>query len=421
MTTFQHEGVSNTSGLSGRMRAQLRNGCRGLVMALLLFMAASPARAQAWSRGIQDLTISTNECMERAALALQAEGYGIGTRGDGFIAAIKGIHTAVIMCNAGSAGRTWVNIVVVSCGASDGGIPGTERVRLQQRMENAAPGGGASASGAAACTPAGIWNWVDNATTVINADGTVTHTAGYTARWQSSGQNRYLFTWNNGAIDTLTLSSDGRAMDGTNNFGQAIHVTCAKSGGGTPASTGMTLAGGVCTPAGIWNWVDNATAVINADGTVTHTAGYTARWQSLGQNRYLFTWNNGAIDTLTLSSDGRAMDGTNNFGQAIHVTCGAAGVPPGGQTGGGCADPRTLATMDQWLASANPPENQRPGWSVRYEAWGRLVGNTPTNTLAVNGPPDTRLSRCEWLWSISTSLRSTNLGTLRDYLQDRLR
>ena len=94
---------------------------------------------------------------------------------------------------------------------------------------------------------------------------------------------------------------------------------------------------------------------------------------------------------------------------------------PGGQAGAGCADPRTLATMDQWLASANPSDNQRPGWTLRYEAWGRLVGRTPTNTLTVSGPPETPLSRCEWLWANSTSMRSTNLGTLREYLENRLR
>jgi hypothetical protein len=192
--------------------------------------------------------------------------------------------------------------------------------------------GGATASGAAACTPAGTWNWVDNATAVINADGTVTHTSGYTARWQRLGGNQYLFTWNNGAIDTLTLSSDGRAMDGTNNYGRAIHVTCAKSGGGTPASTGGTRAGGIC------------------------------------------------------------------------------------------ADPRTQAVMDQWLSRANPPDNTRPGWNVHYDSWGRLVGRTPSTTLT--GLPqgiDTKLTRCEYLWSIAASLNSTNLGTLRDYLHNRLR
>ena len=142
MTVLQHDGVRDSFPRSGRMRVQMRNGCCGLLIALLLSLVATPAGAQAWSRGIQDLPISTGECMQRAAYGLQAEGYSIRGRGDGYIGGGKGIHTAVITCNAGPGGGTSVNIVAVSCGAQDGDVPGGERVRLQQRMQNAASGGG---------------------------------------------------------------------------------------------------------------------------------------------------------------------------------------------------------------------------------------------------------------------------------------
>jgi hypothetical protein len=96
------------------------------------------------------------------------------------------------------------------------------------------------------------------------------------------------------------------------------------------------------------------------------------------------------------------------------------GGPAGGVGGGGiCDDPRTLAIMDEWLARAIPLENQRQGYYLRYEAWGRLVGRTPSNSITVNGSPDTRMSRCEWLWYYSAGLRSTNLGTLSVYVQRR--
>lgn len=78
--------------------------------------------------------------------------------------------------------------------------------------------------------------------------------------------------------------------------------------------------------------------------------------------------------------------------------------------------------MDEWLSLATPPENQRQGWSVRYDSWGRLVGRTPTNTLI--GLPqgvDTNLTRCEYLWSIAASLNSTNAGTLKAYVEQRVR
>jgi hypothetical protein len=78
--------------------------------------------------------------------------------------------------------------------------------------------------------------------------------------------------------------------------------------------------------------------------------------------------------------------------------------------------------MDDWLGRANPPDNRRWGWNVRYDAWGRIVGRTPNSTIT--GLPqgvDTRLTRCEYLWSIAAQLDSTNLGTLQAYLTQRPR
>ena len=65
-----------------------------------------------------------------------------------------------------------------------------------------------------------------------------------------------------------------------------------------------------------------------------------------------------------------------------------------------------------------PP--QRKGESLRYEPWGRLVGRSLSATLKVPGPPDTRLSRCEYLWQNAAQLQSTNLGNLRDYVNARI-
>jgi hypothetical protein len=85
--------------------------------------------------------------------------------------------------------------------------------------------------------------------------------------------------------------------------------------------------------------------------------------------------------------------------------------------GGICFDPQTLAFMDEWLKEAAPP--QRPGESLRYEAWGRVVGTSRTGEITVPARPPTRLSRCDWLWYESTRLRSVNLGTLREYVDRR--
>ena len=93
------------------------------------------------------------------------------------------------------------------------------------------------------------------------------------------------------------------------------------------------------------------------------------------------------------------------------------GVPGTGAAGGICDDPKTLAIMDEWLGRALPPQSE--GESLRYESWGRLVGRSKSATITVPGPPDTRLSRCEYLWQYAAQLQSTNLGNLRDYVTSR--
>jgi hypothetical protein len=100
-----------------------------------------------------------------------------------------------------------------------------------------------------------------------------------------------------------------------------------------------------------------------------------------------------------------------------------ASAAPGGKSSGsaaagGCANARTLAIMDEWLARATPL--QQPGESLRYEAWGRVVGRSRSANLSVPGKPDTSLTRCEWLWQLAPQLVSTNLGTLKKYLGQRL-
>lgn len=83
------------------------------------------------------------------------------------------------------------------------------------------------------------------------------------------------------------------------------------------------------------------------------------------------------------------------------------------------SDPRLLGIMDQWLAQAKPPQQQDE--NLRYEEWGRLVGTSRSAKVTVNGPPDTKLSRAEYLWGRAAELRSTNLGTLREYVVAKLK
>lgn len=102
---------------------------------LFLLVTAHAAHAQpAWSRGIQKLTVTHEEGMKRAENALVAEGYTIQNRGGDFFGALKGIHTAIIACNATTDGKAYINIFVAST-SNDGNVPGQERVNLQKRMD----------------------------------------------------------------------------------------------------------------------------------------------------------------------------------------------------------------------------------------------------------------------------------------------
>lgn len=119
-----------------------------LLAGLTLCIFAAPSLAQnAWSRGIQNLSISHEECVKRARLALEAEGYTIQNQGgdaggDYFYGGYKDIHIAIIACNSAADGRTWANIFV-SSQSNDAGVPGAERVKLQARMELLSQSGGA--------------------------------------------------------------------------------------------------------------------------------------------------------------------------------------------------------------------------------------------------------------------------------------
>ena len=65
---------------------------------------------------------------------------------------------------------------------------------------------------------------------------------------------------------------------------------------------------------------------------------------------------------------------------------------------------------------ARPRPSEAEG-DLRYEPWGRAVGTTPSAVLTAPNPPDTHLSRCEYLLQQAPGLPSRNIGTLQQYLQ----
>jgi hypothetical protein len=75
--------------------------------------------------------------------------------------------------------------------------------------------------------------------------------------------------------------------------------------------------------------------------------------------------------------------------------------------------------MDEWLTNATPP--MKPGESLCYDCWGRVLGTTLTGTITTSQNPDTQgKTRCEWLYYLAPGLESgNNFGTLGSYLRSR--
>src|SRR5262249_26568614 len=149
-------------------------------------------------------------------------------------------------------------------------------------------------------------------------------------------------------------------------------------------------------------WVDLPGGQLQNTGMLTLRVESNDRLVKIGESIPYggSVWARGSRGTTTASTPGGTTTGRTTRGTPPGGTTG--GTPGGtrggttpGATGGLCADPRALALMDQWLAAAIPP--QQPGESLHYDPWGRLVGRTLTNTITAPSPPDTTLTRCEYL------------------------
>ncbi|MEA2240142.1 MAG: eukaryotic-like serine/threonine-protein kinase [Thermoanaerobaculia bacterium] len=277
----------------------------------------------------------------------------------------------------------------------------------------------------------GTWNWFNGLVVTIATDGRFRSTAGVSGKWSPIDASRrmYRLQWDNGFVDSVSLSRDGAALSGSNESGARVSATRNCAGGTEPpvGSGGSNPGGGKPAPSGVacstldgeWSWFTGAKVTFRDDGTFLSSVN--GRWSRAADGQFTIRWDNGYVDVLRLSPDGRRLSGKNAQGTVISgdrtTACeGAGNSNATTSAGGACSDPRTMARIDEWLTRASPPENREPGWSVRYEPWGRIIGRTPTNTIATSGPPDTSLTRCEYLLARAASLRSINLGTLRDYL-----
>jgi hypothetical protein len=262
--------------------------------------------------------------------------------------------------------------------------PSVVTVTTTTATTTAAPSGGSQ-------SPVGSWDYSwgtsQHVTMDIKPDGTVTQSdeAGTWNRgtWSQQG-NICVFTWETcgrgctgkSSSDTLTLSPDGQRLTGTNNYGSSL-LGIRKTGSTgtsvtsstpsvvtvttTTATTTAAPSGGSQSPVGSWDYSwgtsQHVTMDIKPDGTVTQydEAGAWNRgtWSQQGSN-CIFTWETcgrgctgkGSTDTLTLSSDGQKLTGTNNYGNSllgIRKT-GAAATPAVSKPVSATAAPASVTT-----------------------------------------------------------------------------
>lgn len=100
-------------------------------------------------------------------------------------------------------------------------------------------------------------------------------------------------------------------------------VRAGETGGASMPGSGQNRIRAGAAIAGTWNWVSGQILVIHPDGAfeVFEEGGKVnqGHWENLEGRRYrLHHRYGGYIDTVTLSDDGNALDGTNNFGSQLH-------------------------------------------------------------------------------------------------------
>ena len=114
-------------------------------------LAQAPA---AWSHGVQDIPIGYEACRQRAHAALQAAGFAVDVQGGAWTGGPKGVNRAAIFCFGTGPASSGVGIHVMA-NSHDPGVPGAERVRLQQLMAS----GLTTPPTPVAGELAGNWNW----------------------------------------------------------------------------------------------------------------------------------------------------------------------------------------------------------------------------------------------------------------------
>lgn len=144
----------------------------------------------------------------------------------------------------------------------------------------------------------GCWNWSNGVYIVIDADGTARNGL-VNATWISDdiAEGRYTITWPP-IVDTVSLSADGRKLNGTNTFGFPITAT--------------RVSGGLSGIEGEWSWNNIILVTARSDSSISGN-GFSGTWSKSGDN-WLVAWP--VIDSVLLAADGNSLSLRNQFGTA---------------------------------------------------------------------------------------------------------
>ncbi len=172
----------------------------------------------------------------------------------------------------------------------------------------------------------GTWIWVAGRTIVIYADGTFDlHQDGRLiggGQWtvlDASIRTLRLTYRPGGTVDTVALSADGRTLTGTSSDGAALRL----------AKRSVAVAAGTIDAdlVGTWNWVSGRTFVVFGDGTFDLYQGSNliggGQWviADPARRQVRLTHRGGrGVDTVTLSADGRVLEGKSSDGGAVKGT-----------------------------------------------------------------------------------------------------
>lgn len=216
---------------------------------------------------------------------------------------------------------SWADTMVIVVPVGDrlkfswgpGGMDGSN---LLSRASTPAPTG--QPAGVPMDSVVGKWKWFDGRPVIAVADGTFTRDDKKKAgTWKvvDSAKGQYQFRWDSGFIDDLTLSADGKQLDGKNQVGSRVTAT--------RDAELMPPAGNRDPLVGNWKWFDGSMVTVTADGAFARDGKRAGTWKAMdaSKRQYQLTWTaRKFMDDLTLSADSKQLDGKNQFGQRVTGT-----------------------------------------------------------------------------------------------------